>query len=322
MSKLTISVSPHIWDNTTTRTVMRDVVIALVPALIAAVLIFGCRAALVVAVCVAACVLSEWVYEKALKRPVTVGDLSACVTGLLLAYSLPVGIPLWQAAFGGVVAIVVVKQLFGGIGKNFANPAVTARIVLFLAFSGTMSAWISPDGVSAATPLSMLTSGFSDSVSAATSAATSSATPAVALPSLLDMFLGLRGGCLGETSALALLLGGAYLLARRVITWHAPVAFVGTVALLSALLGYDALYQALSGGLLLGAIFMATDYSTTPISRAGKLIFGAGCGLITMLVRFYGSYPEGVSFAILLMNIVTPYLDKGLLPKALGGVSA
>lgn len=308
MNKLIVSVSPHIWDRRTTSSVMLDVIIALVPALIASVLIFGYRAALVTAVCVGACVLSEWLYEKAMKRPSTVKDLSACITGLLLAFSLPATIPLWQAAFGSIVAIVVIKQLFGGIGKNFANPSVTARIVMFLAFSGSMATWISPDGISSATPLAIL----SPEVGAAVTSK---------LPSLLNMFLGIHAGCLGETSAIALLLGGIYLIARRVISWHTPVAFIGTVFVLSLALGNDAVYQVLAGGLLIGAIFMASDYSTSPMTSTGKLVYGAGCGLITVLIRLYGSYPEGVSFAILLMNIMVPYIDRGFARKPFGRMS-
>ena len=331
MNRLNVSVSPHIHKGSSTATIMRDVLIALLPALIASVLIFGYRAALVTAVCVASCVLSEWLFEKALKRPSTIGDLSACVTGMLLAFSLPAGIPLWQAALGSVVAIIVIKQLFGGIGRNFANPAVTARIVMFLAFSGTMSAWTFPEGLFPA--VNAVSSATADGMSAATSVVDgiSSATPLAALssgaagatlPSLPDMLLGLRAGCIGETSAVALILGGVYLLARRIISWHAPAAFIGVVLALSLALGYDAPYQLLSGGLLLGAIFMATDYSTTPITKTGKLVFGAGCGLITALIRFYGSYPEGVSFAILLMNIATPYIDRGFVRKTIGGKAA
>jgi electron transport complex protein RnfD len=288
---------------------MRDVLTALVPALIASILVFGYRAALVVAVCVGVCVLSEWLFEKGTKRPSTIGDLSACVTGVLLAFCLPVGIPLWQAAVGSVAAIIVIKQLFGGIGRNFANPAITARIIMFLAFSGAMATWVFPDGVSSATPLAMMSKEFAASGSSAQ------------LPSLTNMLLGFRAGCLGETSAIALLIGGIYLIARRVISWHIPVAFIGTVAIFSLVLGKDVLYQVLSGGLLLGAIFMATDYSTSPMTNAGRLIFGAGCGLITILIRFYGSYPEGVSFGILLMNILVPYIDKGFVRKPFGGVT-
>ena len=289
-NRLTVSVSPHIKAADTTRRIMLDVVIALLPALIAAVVHFGWRALLVTLVCVAACVFFEWGFEKIVKRPSTIGDLSAVVTGMLLAFNLPVSIPLWQAVFGCLVAIVAVKQLFGGIGQNFANPAITARIVLMIAFAGSMTSWTYPqmDAVSSATPLALLKAGDAE-----------------ALPSLLQMLLGQHAGCIGETCALAILLGGAYLLIRRVITWHTPLAFVGTVFVLTAILGREPVYQILSGGLLLGAFFMATDYATTPVTPLGQLVFGVGCGLITVVIRLFGNYPEGVSFSILLMNIVT-----------------
>ena len=270
---------------------------------------FGVRALLVEAVCVAAAMFFEWAFEKICKRPNTVGDLSAAVTGLILAFNLPVGIPLWQAAFGSLVAIVVVKQLFGGIGHNFANPAITARIVMFLAFSSQMATWVVPnfaaaDAVSGATPLAVL--GAGGSVSA------------------LSLFLGNVGGCLGETSAFALLIGGIYLIVRKVISWHTPVAFIATVFVLSLIKGGAsfAVCEIFAGGLFLGAIFMATDYATTPSTNSGRVVFGIGCGLITCLIRFFGSYPEGVSFSILLMNILTPYISKWTASKPLGGVKA
>ena len=293
MKKLISSVSPHVNSPLTTQKIMLDVVIALLPAGIAAVIIFGWRALLVIGVCVAVCVFSEWGFEKICKKENTITDLSAVVTGLLLAYNLPVSIPIWQAAFGSIVAIVVVKQLFGGIGQNFANPAITARIIMMTAFSGTMTSWVFPDGVSSATPLALMTNGEMN-----------------ALPSYLQMFLGYRGGCLGETCTLALLLGGIYLLIKKVISWHTPVAFIGTVALMSLICGKDVPYQLMAGGLMIGAIFMATDYSSTPPTKWGKVIFGIGCGLITILIRFWGNFPEGVSFSILLMNILTPYITK------------
>lgn len=306
MSNLTVSVSPHIRDNLTTRRIMLDVIIALVPALVAAIWIFGARAALVVGVCVATCVFSEWLYEKLMKKPNTIGDLSAVITGILLAYNLPVTIPVWQAMFGSVVAIILVKQLFGGIGKNFANPAITARIVMFLAFSVTMTTWVIPsDAVAGATPLALIKKDNLD-----------------ALPPLLSMFLGSRGGCLGEVSVLALLLGGAYLLIRRVISWQIPVSFIGTVFVLSALLGIEPFYQVMSGGLILGAFFMATDYVTSPQTNWGRLIFGIGAGCLTVLIRAYGSFPEGVSYSILLMNILVPYINKATLRRAFGGVQS
>ena len=301
-----VSVSPHLHSKVDTKSLMRDVCIALVPALIASVVIFGFRSLLVTAVCVAAAVLTEFLYQKGTKQTVTIGDWSAVVTGVLLAFNLPVSIPLWQAALGSIVAILVVKKLFGGLGCNFANPAIVGRIVLFLSFSKTMTAWTFPDAVSTATPLAVMAKGGE-------------------LPSLLNMFLGVKGGCLGEVSVLALLIGFVYLLVRKVITWHTPVVFVGTVFVLSWLLGGDFLYavnQIMAGGLMLGAIFMATDYATTPSTNKGRMIFGLGCGILTVLIRQWGSYAEGVSFAILFMNILTPYISKWTRTKPFGGVKA
>ena len=229
---------------------------------------------------------------------------------MLLAFNLPVSIPVWQAVFGSAIAIILVKQLFGGIGKNFANPAITARIIMFLAFSMTMTRWTIPgsisgliatDGITGATPIAMIARGETDS-----------------LPIFKDLILGMHPGSLGETCIPALLLGGIYLLVRRVITWHAPVAFIATVFAFSAVLGQNPVYQVLSGGLILGAFFMATDYVTTPMTSAGRLVFGVGAGLLTGLFRFYGSYPEGVSFALLLMNILTPYINRLTVKKPLG----
>ena len=301
MSKI-VAASPHVTTKNSTAVIMRDVLIALLPAVIAGCVVFGLRALLVVAVTTAACVFFEWGFEKLCHTPSTISDLSAAVTGVLLAMNLPVSIPLWQAVFGALVAIVAVKGLFGGIGKNFANPAITARIVMFLAFSKTMTAWVFPDAVSSATPLAMMANGES--------------------VDYLTLLLGNHGGCLGETSALALLIGFAYLLIRGVISWHTPVCFVGTVFVMSLILGQDAVGQILSGGLMLGAIFMATDYSTTPSTNWGRVLFGIGAGLLTVLIRFYGAYAEGVSFAILFMNILTPYLSKWTETKPFGGVAA
>lgn len=305
MNKFTVSVSPHIRSPRTTQNIMLDVLIALCPALIAACIIFGMRALLVTATCVIASVFFEWIYEKLMKQPITITDLSAAVTGVILSFNLPVTIPLWQAVFGCLVAIIAVKQLFGGIGKNFANPAIVGRIVLFLAFSSSMTNWVFPDAVSSATPLAAMASGAADQV-----------------PQLTYLLLGWHGGCLGETCALALIIGGIYLIVRKVITWHIPVAFIGTVFLLTALLGKQPVYQILSGGLMLGAIFMATDYVTSPSTSWGKIIFGIGCGLITVLIRVWGTYPEGVSFAILLMNILNPYISSWTRKKPVGGVRA
>lgn len=309
MGKLILSVSPHLRVKTDTTILMLDVIIALVPALIASVIIFGLRALALVAVCVAACVIAEYLFGLVCKKPCTIGDLSAVVTGILLAFNLPVGLPFWQAAIGSVVAIVVVKQLFGGIGMNFANPAITARIVMFIAFSGTMSNYQIPS-----------TSG--DLVA--------TATPLVAtgndVPTLFNLFVGNNNGCIGETCALALILGCIYLLVRKVISFHIPVIFVATVFILSLLVVpegqstlYFATYQILSGGLMLGAIFMATDYVTSPVTSLGKVIFAIGCGLITFAIRQWGSYPEGVSFSILFMNILTPYINNWTPKKPFGG---
>lgn len=311
-NKMIVSVSPHLYAKDTTQTIMRDVLIALCPAVVASILFFGMRALLVEIVCVAVAVLCEWAFEKITKRPDTITDLSAAVTGLLLALNLPVGIPLWQAAFGAFVAIIMVKQLFGGIGQNFANPAITARVIMLVAFSGTMTTWVAPafaDAVSSATPLSILP-GIADGTASVSD-----------LPTLGQMFLGARGGSLGETSCLALLIGGIYLIVRKVITWHTPVAFIGTVLVLTALLGREPLYQVMAGGLFIGAFFMATDYTTSPPTPKGKVIFGIGCGIITVLIRVWGNYPEGVSFSILLMNIMNPFISQWTKSKPFGGVT-
>jgi len=297
-----VTASPHIHGKASTSGIMRDVLIALMPALVAASMIFGWRALLVTAVSVFSCVFFEWAFEKLVKRPSTIGDLSAAVTGVLLAFNLPISIPLWQVVFGALVAIVAVKQLFGGIGKNFANPAITARIVMLLAFAGSMTNWNYADALSSATPLAMMASGETPAVKA--------------------LILGAHGGCIGETCAIALLIGFVYLLCRRVIRWHTPVVMTATVFLFTWILGADPVQHVLSGGLLLGAIFMATDYSTTPSTVMGRVLFGIGAGLLTVLIRLYGSYAEGVSFAILFMNILTPYLSRATMTKPFGGVKA
>ena len=312
MEKLIVSTSPHLHTKTTTQTIMRDVIIALVPTSIAGVVFFGLRALLAIAVCVGTCVLSEFLFNLAVKKKQTVSDLSAVVTGLLLALTLPAKTGIFECVIGSVFAIVVVKCLFGGIGCNFANPAITARVLLLLSFAsvggGSQTNFQNVDVVGGATPLEVVGTEAADK-----------------LPSILDMLLGNRGGAIGEVCAIALILGGAYLVWRKVISWHTPAIFIGTVFVLSLLITTsftEALYHTLGGGLLIGAIFMATDYVTTPINKYGKMVFALGCGLITVLIRFFGSYPEGVSFAILIMNILSPYIEKLCAKKPFGKVVA
>lgn len=306
--KLTVSSSPHIRSGITTQRIMFDVIIALTPAAIASVYIFGWKALLLIAVSVASCVLSEYVSRKVMKRENTIGDLSAVVTGMLLAFNVPVGINPVALAFGGVVAIVVVKQMFGGIGQNFVNPALTARIILMSSFPSQMSSWAAPfyyinrtDAVTTASPLGILKEGASGT-----------------MPTLLSMFVGNRAGCLGETCAVALILGGLYLMARKVITPVIPVCYIGSVAVISLIAGRNVLFDLLAGGLLLGAIFMATDYATSPINLKGQVVFAVSAGIITMLIRIFGSLPEGVSFSIILMNLLVPHIERLTRPKAFG----
>ncbi len=320
MEKLIVSTSPHMHTGTTTQKIMRDVLIALSPATLAAIIFFGWQALINIVLCVGVSIGAEYLFNLAAKKKQTVGDLSAAVSGLLLALNLPTPAAekwytiIWPCIIGSVFAIIVVKCLFGGLGCNFANPAITGRIVLLTAFSSTIAGGAATvfmrdggtaDLASGATPLSNIKNGLGTD----------------SLPSLLDMLIGNRAGAIGETCAIALILGFVYLVARKVIHWHTPVIFVGTVFLLSLIkLGSAslALYEVLGGGLLLGAIFMATDYVTTPINKYGKMVFAFGCGLITFVLRFWGSNPEGVSYAILIMNILSPYIEKMCQRKPLG----
>ena len=310
--KLLVSAGPHIRSNASTTSIMGDVLIALLPAVVASVLVFGTRALLLEAVCVASSVLFEYLFRRLLKRSNTISDLSAAVTGLLLAFNLPAGFPIWMAILGCFVAIVIVKQLFGGIGCNFANPAITGRIFLLIAFAGQMTTWPTAnsyisgiDAVSGATPLALIKEGSIE-----------------ALPAVKNLLFGIRGGCLGETCAIALLIGFIYLVLRRVITPTIPVVYVATIALMSLILGYDPIYMILTGGVLLGGIFMLTDYATSPATELGKVVFAVGAGIITMLIRnSSGGYPDAVSFAILLMNILCPYIAKLGHKKPFGGVA-
>ena len=313
-NNLIVSVSPHVHGKRTTFNVMLDVCIALMPAAIAGCAIFGLKAAILCAVCVASCVVFEFLFTKLCHRRTTVGDFSAVVTGLLLAMNVPSTLPIWQAVVGSFIAIIIVKCLFGGLGCNFANPAITARVVMLIAFTGTMAAAVPPMAIA-------------ETVDVATYATPLSVLPSGVLPeaSIMDMLLGVRGGALGETPALALAIGGVYLVVRKVITWHTPVVFIGAVFALAFAITGDAttaLYYTLSGGTFIGAIFMATDYVTSPSTAKGKIIFALGCAVITTAIRFYGSFPEGVSFSILFMNILNPYIDKWTMKKPFGGVKA
>ena len=311
MSTMTTTVSPHIRSERTTQRIMLDVIIALCPALIASVVIFGPRALLLTCVSVAACVLLEFVWEKAMKKPVTVGDLSAVVTGMLLAFNVPVGMPIWEMLIGDIAAIILVKMLFGGLGCNFMNPALVGRIVIMFSFTTDMTTYAVPklsypivanvvDAVSTATPLTFMDRLGWD-----------------CFPKLL---LGVHGGVIGEVCAAALLLGGIYLIIRKVIKPIIPLCYLGSLLLFSWLFGgAQPVLSLFAGGVMLGAIFMATDYVTSPFTNWGKVIFGVGCGLITAAIRVFGNYAEGVTFAILLMNILVPYINDLTMTKPLGG---
>ena len=307
--KLIVSSSPHMVTKTDTSKIMGTVLIALLPAFAVGIYQFGYRVITLTAVCVIACVVFEYLYNKITKKPQTVGDLSAVLTGVLLAFNCPSSLPYEIAIVGSFAAIVVIKQLFGGIGQNLVNPAVTARVFMFIAFATPMTSWPTPrgghatgavvDATTSATPLGVLSHGsFADVYNDGFTK--------------MDLFLGNVGGCIGEVSALAILIGGLFLIWKKVISPIIPVTFIATVFVLGLIWGgFDgALFHILAGGLMLGAFFCATDYVTSPTLPLGKVIFGIGCGLFTMLIRIFASYPEGVSFAILLMNILTPYIDK------------
>lgn len=311
MSNFAVTSSPHLRDKATSQRIMQEVCLALAPAGIAGIILYGFNAALLIAICVATCVLSEFTWQKATKQPVTIYDWSAVVTGLLLAYNLPATAPWWIAVIGSILAIVVVKQFFGGIGSNFMNPALTARAILFISWSNIMGAYpkanpfqFTADAVTGATPLATLNGGSTEGVN------------------LLDLLLGNQGGVLGETCAIAIILGGVYLLIRGIADWRIPVSFIGTVFLCFLIKdGAEvALYQLLAGGLMLGAFFMATDYATSPINRTGCVIYGIGCGFFLFIIRAFANYPEGCSFAILFMNVATPMIDRFTMPRPFGEV--
>ena len=304
MQKLLVTAAPHLHDQTTTQKLMGRVCLACAPAALAACLIFGWRCLFLIAVSAAACVGFEAGWNLLMKKPQSLGDLSAVVTGILLAFNVPASFPVWMLLIGDFVAIVVVKQLFGGLGRNFANPAIVGRIVLALSFSGPMTDYCLPatdiDALASATPLA--------------AADQLTRTPTVRL------LLGAHGGMLGETCALALLLGGLYLIVTGTISAIIPFSALGTVAVMCLVCGrpQQIVLQLLSGGLLLGVFFMATDYVTSPYTRLGRLIYGIGIGALTCLMRFYANAAEGMSYAILLMNIVTPYINRGIRQRPLG----
>ena len=295
---LTVASSPHIKRPDTTRGIMSDVVIALAPAATYGCILFGLRALAVLITSVSVAVLCEFLWNKALKKPNTIKDMSAVVTGLLLGMNLPPTLPLWQAAIGSAAAIIVVKQMFGGLGHNFANPAIAARIILLVSFPASMTRFTEPvsDAVTSATPLA----GTAGTLSFKT------------------LFFGMHSGSIGETSAFLLIVGGLYLVIRRVITPIIPVCFIGTVALLSLISGESVVLSVFGGGLILGAVFMATDYTTSPTPPLGKAVFAVGCGIITFVIRKFGSLPEGVSYSILLMNILVPHINRFTLSKPFG----
>jgi len=347
--KLQVSNSPHIRDKATTASIMRDVVIALLPASVAAGFIFGVRSVVMIMVSVLSCVVFEFLSRKVMRRENTISDFSAVVTGILLALNLPPTLPIYMVVLGSIFAIVVVKQMFGGLGNNFVNPALAARIFLVIAFPKQMTFWTVRDGafsflnsilgkdmVSSATPLAQMRGAIATS-------AVSSATPiqeTASLPSLMSMFLGQKAGCIGEVCIVALLIGAAYLLVRKVIVPWIPLAYLGSFTILVLFFGHSPLFEAvsydplsadvwtsalyepafmlLSGGLILGAFFMATDYVTSPITTSGRILFGLGCGILTFLIRYYGNMAEGVSFAIIIMNILTPNIDRLTMSKPFG----
>ena len=329
--KLIATSNPHIRSSETTRSIMLDVIIAMVPALIWAVITFGVKALTLTVVSVLGCMFWEWLYRKLMKLPQSVGDLSAVVTGMLISFVSPVTTPYWMILIGDFFAIIVVKQLFGGIGKNFVNPALAGRAFLLGSYAGTMTSWIDPaankaplmgaaDVVTSATPLGMMKGSGAD-----VAASFASLTERY---SVMDMFLGKTGGSLGEVSALLLLIGGVYLIWRKVINWQTPVAYIATVAVLTFLFpkagsGIEwMLYSLFGGGLFLGAFFMATDYATSPVTKKGQLVFGIGCGLFTVFIRYFGSYNEGVCYSIMVMNCCTALIDKYTKPTRFGVVKS
>lgn len=313
-NNLVVSSAPHIVSNMDTTKIMSMVILAMVPSLLVSVYVFGPRVLILTAVCIAASMFFEWGWNKLMKKPQTVSDLSSAVTGMLIAFNVPSGLPYWIAILGCFVAIIIVKQLFGGVGKNVVNPAITARIILFISFATEMTTWPVPnplkaDAATGATPLGVLAEGGQ-------------------LPDNMMMFLGMIGGSMGEVSSIALLIGGLFLIWKKIISPIIPTCFIGTVFVFAAIyyaatgngdVLQMAIFHVLAGGVMLGAFFMATDYVTSPLLPMGKVIFGVGCGIITMVIRLWGQYPEGVSFSILIMNCLTPLIDDFCQKRMYGG---
>lgn len=308
-TNITISATPHIRSGESIQSIMRDVIIALLPATVMGIVYFRFKALMLIVISIASAVIAEAVYQKGTKQKVTISDLSAVVTGLLLAMNIPASAPWWVPIVGSVFAIVIVKQLFGGLGQNFVNPALAGRAFLLASYPSIMTNWVTPgaDAVSTATPLALLKAGnIAD------------------LPSITDAFLGNIGGTIGETCALALIIGGIYLIWRGVISWRMPVIYIATVFVLTALIGRSGVrmpvYELFVGGLMLGAFFMATDYATSPITPAGQIIMAVGCGILTTLIRIFGGYPEGVSYSILIMNLCVPLIERFTKPTIFGAL--
>lgn len=316
-NNIIVSGTPHVRSKDSTQSIMRDVIIALLPATVMGIFYFGIKAAILVAISVIASVVFEYLYQKLMKKTITIADLSAAVTGLLLALNMPASAPFWMPIVGAFFAIVVAKQFFGGIGQNFINPALAARAFLLASYPTEMTAWVAPgaDAVSTATPLALLKAGGYTATQS----------------DIINALTGNIGGCIGETCAIALIIGFIYLLYRQIISWRIPVVFVGTVFVLTTLLGRpvdgqivwmsgNGLYEILVGGVMLGAIFMATDYTTSPVTAKGQIIMAFGCGLLTSLIRIFGGYPEGVSYSILIMNLCVPLIDRFVKPTIFGAL--
>lgn len=311
---LDVAYQPQVRTNMDTRRIMLNVMLALLPSLLAATYEFGFKPVLMVIVSMCSAVFYEWAYRRLLKKSSTIFDFSACLTGMLVAMTLPTSAPWWLPLIGNFFAIVIVKQLYGGLGKNFVNPALASRAFLIASYAGIMTTWAPPramgvDAVTMATPMSYLYTGQ----------------PMPEYFSYGNLFLGIMPGCFGEACKLALLVGGIYLILRKIISWRIPVSFIGTVALLTLIFGHEGydnvswmVYNLLSGALILAAFFMATDYATSPVSLPGQLLYGAGCGALTVLIRYFGSYPEGVTYAILIMNICTWAIDKAFRRRQFG----